>query len=182
MTRVLIDTCVLYPSILRNVLLGCAKVRLFEPLWSERILEEWRRAAVRNGIGSEAGIEIALVRADWSNAVVSAPETVENELILPDEDDRHVLAAAIEGGANELLTANVSDFPMRILGKYDMIRRHPDEFLLELALANSAMVKNVIDSVHAMAETCKGERINRRKMLQRSGIPRVAKWDAKLIN
>ncbi len=178
MNRVLIDTCVLYPSILRGILLGCAKAGLFEPLWSDRILEEWRRAAERNGIGAESGIEIALVTADWRKAVVTVPEGAEDGLTLPDENDRHVLAAAIAGEAQELLTANISDFPTRVLGQHGIVRRHPDEFLLELALAQPEVIKGIIDTVHAMAETGKGERVNRRKMLQRSGVPRVAKWDA----
>lgn len=87
------------------------------------------------------------------------------------------MAAAIAGKADELLTANISDFPTRILGQYGVVRRHPDEFLLELALAHPDVVKAVIDDVHQRAEQGKGERINRRKMLQKSGVPRVAKWD-----
>lgn len=177
MTRVLIDTCVLYPSILRSVLLGCAKAGLFEPLWSERILEEWRRAAERNGIAAEATIEIALVSADWRQAVVAVPEGAEDGLQLPDENDRHVLAAAIAGDAAELLTANIGDFPTRVLGQFGVVRRHPDEFLLELALAQPEVVSAVIDTVHQKAEAGNGARVNRRKMLQRSGVPRVAKWD-----
>ncbi len=180
MTRVLIDTCVLYPSILRSVLLGCAKAGMFVPLWSERILEEWRRAAERNGIAAEAGIEIALATADWRGAVVDVSDNAGDDLILPDQNDRHVLAAAIAGQADELLTANIGDFPTRVLGQYGVVRRHPDEFLLEMALAQPDVVQGVIDRVHGMAETGKGERVNRRKMLQRSGVPRVAKWDAGL--
>lgn len=181
MTRVLIDTCVLYPSILRSVLMGCAKAGLFEPLWSDRIIEEWRRAADRNGIAAEAGIEIAMLTADWRSANVAVPDGVEDDLVLPDQNDRHVLAAAIAGGADELLTANISDFPTRVLGQYGVLRRHPDEFLLELALAHPEVVSEVIDSVHAKAETGKGERVNRRKMLQRSGVPRVAKWNSGVV-
>lgn len=181
MSRVLIDTCVLYPSILRSILLGCAKAGLFEPLWSEHILEEWRRAAERNGIGAEAGIEIALISADWRGAVVDVAKGAEGGLTLPDENDRHVLAAAIEGRGDELLTANIGDFPTRVLGQHGIVRRHPDEFLLELALAHPEVVRGIIDGVHQMAETGKGERVNRRKMLQRSGVPRVAKWDAGLV-
>lgn len=177
MTRVLIDTCVLYPSILRSVLMGCAKAGLFEPLWSDRIIEEWRRAADRNGIGAEAGIEIAMLTADWRGANVTVSDGAEDDLVLPDHNDRHVMAAAIAGQADELLTANIGDFPTRVLGQYGVVRRHPDEFLLELALANADVVSGVIDKVHAMAEAGKGERVNRRKMLQKSGVPRVAKWD-----
>jgi predicted nucleic acid-binding protein len=177
MTRVLIDTCVLYPSILRSVLIGCAKAGLFEPLWSERIIGEWRRAADRNGIGPEAGIEIAILTSDWRHAMVEVPAGAADDLILPDQDDRHVLAAAIAGQADELLTANISDFPTRVLGQYGVVRRHPDEFLLELALGHAEVVSAVIDKVHQMAEMGKGERVNRRKMLQKSGVPRVAKWD-----
>ncbi|WGI21031.1 PIN domain-containing protein [Amylibacter sp. IMCC11727] len=178
MTRVLIDTCVLYPSILRSVLMGCAKAGLFEPLWSARILEEWRRAAARNGVAAEAGIEIAMLTADWRDANVTVADGAEDDIVLPDQNDRHVLAAAIEGNANELLTANTGDFPTRVLAQYGVIRRHPDEFLLELALAQPEVVSEVIDRVHAMAEAGKGERVNRRKMLQKSGVPRMAKWDA----
>ena len=162
--------------------MGCAKAGLFEPLWSARILEEWRRAAERNGIAAEAGIEIALASADWQKAVVTLPEGAEDGLLLPDENDRHVLAAAIAGEAQELLTANIGDFPTRVLGQYGVVRRHPDEFLLELALAHPDVVRHVIDEVHSKAETQKRERVNRRKMLQRSGVPRVAKWDATILN
>lgn len=158
--------------------MGCAKAGLFTPLWSERIIEEWRRAAERNEIAAEARIEIALLTADWRGAMVDVPIGAEADLILSDQDDRHVLAAAIAGNADELLTANISDFPTRALAQYGVIRRHPDEFLLELALAHTDEVLRIVDDVHARAEAGKGDRINRRKMLQKSGVPRVAKWDA----
>ena len=44
--KVLIDTCVLYPTVMRQMLLGAAEHGLFIPLWSDQILEEWARAAV----------------------------------------------------------------------------------------------------------------------------------------
>ncbi|MDG1947734.1 MAG: PIN domain-containing protein, partial [Amylibacter sp.] len=103
--KVLLDTCVLYPSILRSILLGAAQKDFFEPLWSERIIEEWRRAAHRNHNEAEATIEIALLRVNWPKSQVEiGPEN--KNLFLPDENDIHVLQAAIEGNADELLTAN----------------------------------------------------------------------------
>lgn len=178
MTRVLIDACVLYPSILRSILLDCAKAGLFEPLWSERIVEEWRRAADRNGVLGEASLEIAMFTADWRSGLVEVPQDIEAELTLPDVNDRHVLAAAIAAQADELLTANISDFPTRVLGRFNVVRRHPDDFLLELALNHGAIVSKAIDRVHGVAEGRAEAAVNRRKMLQKSGVPRVAKWDA----
>lgn len=175
--RVLIDACVLYPSVLRALVLGCAKQGAFVPLWSERILEEWRRAAHRNAIGPMADTEIALLRADWRGAEVDVSDIPLEDLHLPDENDRHVLAAAMAGRADELLTANTGDFPTRVLARHAILRRHPDEFLLELALGNKVSVGDVIDRVHADAEAIKGAPVNRRKMLQRCGLPRLAKWD-----
>ena len=45
--RAVLDACVLYPPVLRDLLLGCAEAGLYEPKWSERILEEWARAVVK---------------------------------------------------------------------------------------------------------------------------------------
>lgn len=183
--RVLVDACVLYPSILRSIVLDCAKAGGFVPLWSDRILEEWRRAAVKNGIGPLAETEIALLRADWRNASVdgSAVDAVDlDALYLPDPDDRHVLAAAIGGQADELLTANTGDFPTGVLASHKILRRHPDEFLLELALGDGVMMSDVLNRTHAAAEAMKGDTVNRRKMLQRCGVPRLAKWDGAQIN
>jgi len=130
--KVLLDTCVLYPSILRSILLGAAQKDFFEPLWSERIIEEWRRAAHRNHNEAEATIEIALLRVNWPKSQVEiGPEN--KNLFLPDENDIHVLQAAIEGNADELLTANLKDFPTPILSSHGIVRRTPDDFLLELA-------------------------------------------------
>ena len=107
--RVLIDACVLYPTVLREIVIGTASRGLFTPLWSERILEEWRRAAEKRGEAGIAEVEIAALKALFPVAMVrSSPET-EARLSLPDADDVHVLAAAIDGGADELLTLNLKE-------------------------------------------------------------------------
>ena len=46
--RAVLDACVLYPTVLRGLLQHCAAAGLYVPLWSGRILEEWRRAVVRS--------------------------------------------------------------------------------------------------------------------------------------
>ena len=47
--RVLLDACTLYPTVMREILIGVARAGYYTPLWSDRILEEWARAAARFG-------------------------------------------------------------------------------------------------------------------------------------
>ena len=115
--KVLIDACVLYPTVLREIVLGLARAEAFVPVWSERILEEWRRAAARHGDGAIAEAEIASVRALFPDAVADPAPDIEARLILPDPDDVHVLAAAVQAGCDELLTLNLKDFPTRVVGR-----------------------------------------------------------------
>ncbi len=72
--KLLLDACVLYPTVLREILIGCARAGLYTPpLWSARILEEWARATVKLGPQAEvfARGEIAMLRAVFPNAEVS---------------------------------------------------------------------------------------------------------------
>ena len=63
--KILLDANVLFPTVMREVLLGVASQGLFTPFWSERILEEWARAAAKLGPGGEAQArgEIAMLKA-----------------------------------------------------------------------------------------------------------------------
>ena len=69
--RVLLDACVLFPTVLREVLLGCAARGLYEPRWSAHILEEWARATVKLGPGAEALArgEVAVAKAQFPAAM-----------------------------------------------------------------------------------------------------------------
>src|ERR1019366_2112664 len=51
-------------------------------------------------------------------------------LQLPDPDDRHVLAAAIRGHADVIVTMNLRDFPADTIGPFGIDAQHPDEFIL----------------------------------------------------
>lgn len=173
--RVLIDACVLYPTVLRRIVLGFAQASVFEPLWSARILEEWARAAARDGAVAEASArgEIAALRARFPGAEVPAAPAIEARLHLPDDNDRHVLAAAIAGEASELLTLNVRDFPTRTLNGHGILRRHPDEFLLEAIRADAALT-GVVDAVHRSARV-DGIDLERRALLKRARLSRLGK-------
>jgi hypothetical protein len=143
----------------------------FQPVWSERILEEWARATRRLPEGAEAvaRAEIARMRAAWPEAEVAVPEELIAGLSLPDPDDRHVLAAAIAGGAGTLLTRNRADFPPRALARHGVLLREPDGFLLEL-LGEGIDVAAVAEGVRARA----GGPVMR-SMLKRAGLPRLGK-------
>lgn len=67
-----------------------------------------------------------------------------SSLDLPDPNDRHVLAAAIVGRADVIVTRNLKDFPADRLAAYDLEAQHPDTFVrhvpdLDTAIALSAV-------------------------------------------
>ncbi|MEM9343130.1 MAG: PIN domain-containing protein [Pseudomonadota bacterium] len=175
MTRVLIDACVLYPTVMREVVLGVASEGVFTPLWSDRILEEWARAAARIGEEATARAEIALLRAAWPTASVAVSEATDTRLTLPDPCDTHVLAAAIDGEADELMTLNLKDFPTRTLSAEGIIRRDPDGVLMEALSQHPDTVKRVVQRVHAKAQDLAKEDIPLRALLKRARLPRLGK-------
>ena len=121
--RALLDACVLYPTVMRELLLGAAGAGLYTPLWSPRILEEWARAVARN-IPADAALartEIALARAAFPEAEIAPAPDTEAALALPDPADTHVLAAAIDGHADILVTDNRADFPTRTLARHGLM-------------------------------------------------------------
>lgn len=175
--RVLIDACVLYPTVMREVLIGVAAQGLFEPLWSARILEEWARAAARLGDGFEdlARGEVALLRARWPNAEIVYSPDVEAGLHLPDPDDTHVLAAAIAGKADILLTMNLKDFPTRAVSEQGVVRRDPDSLLREMFEENPDTVGQVAENVRQVAESLSGMPQDMRKLMKKARLPRLGK-------
>lgn len=172
--RVVLDACVLFPTGLRALLLDAAKAGYFTPVWSPRILDEWRLAAEKQG--SDAGAEIALLAVNWPAASVDASAVDIETLWLPDTGDRHVLAAAIAAQATELVTANLRDFPSRVLAKYGVTPRHPDTFLLEIAQQDAAFLSKLVEEQVRVAEAGLGLCLDQRGFLKRAGLPRLAKF------
>ncbi len=173
--KVLIDANVLFPTVLREIVLGLAATGHFSPLWSERILEEWRRAALRIGEGEIGEIEVATARRQFPEALVTASSETEAVLVLPDPNDVHVLASAIDGQADELLTMNLRDFPTNALAPYGILRRDPDGFLLEAFHAEPDRVRTVVDAVLKRAGDHGIDVSSPRRVLKRARLPRLGK-------
>jgi predicted nucleic acid-binding protein len=175
--KVLIDACVLYPTVMREVVLAVAAQGLFQPLWSARILEEWARAARKLGPVGEAQArgEVAVVRANWPRAEVPPSPGIEARLYLPDADDVHVLAAAIAGNADILLTLNAPDFPGHTLAEEGLTRRDPDGFLWQLWSEQPDPVADAVARVHAEAERLSGAPLGLRALLKKARLPRLGK-------
>ncbi len=175
--KVLLDTNVLYPTVMREVLLGVAGQGLFTPLWSARILEEWALAARKLGPSGEvqARGEIATVRARWPQAEVTWPPSLESRLWLPDDADIHVLAAAIAASADLIVTVNAKDFPRQILAEEGLSRSDPDSFLLGFWQAQPELVTPVCDAVLQEARRLSGEDWQMRPLLKKARLPRLAK-------
>jgi PIN domain len=132
---VLYDACVLYPAPLRDLLMQLALSDLFQARWTDRIHDEWTRnvAANRPDISPASLARCRkLMDEHVPDCLVTEYEALISTLTLPDLDDRHVLAAAIHGGAGLIVTFNLSDFPASVLGQFHIEAIHPDEFIARL--------------------------------------------------
>ena len=175
--RIVIDTCVLYPTVMREVVLGAAKAGLFEPIWSARILEEWARAAIKLGPTGEAQArgEIALLRAAWPGAERPAAPGVAQRLWLPDGDDVHVLAVAVDASADSIMTLNAKDFPRGVLAEEGITRVDPDGYLSRLWPQHEAVLRDVCAGILATARAMSGKDWEMRGLMKKARLPRLGK-------
>ena len=175
--RACLDACVLFPTVLREVLTGVAALGLYQPIWSERILEEWARATNKLGPGAEvqARGEIAVLRSQFPKASVRPRDGDLARLHLPDVNDIHVLASAIAGSADVLVTFNAKDFPKQTLAFEGVKRVNPDEFLMDLWMETPEAVEQVVAQVHRTAVHMMGEDIALRALMKRARLPRLGK-------
>ena len=175
--KALLDACVLYPTVTREMLVGVAGEGVFTPLWSERILEEWARATRKLGASEEAYArgEVAALRAAWPKAEVALNAGLMARLHLPDPDDIHVLAAAIDGSADIIVTFNASDFPRETLAAEGLQRMDPDQFLRTLFDAKPEAVRRVAERVLAEAQRLSGEPWEMRALLKKARLPKLGK-------
>ena len=106
-----LDTCALYGAYLCDTLLCLAEATTFRPLWSADVLEELGRNLLKLGLAEEA-VErrIGEMRRWFPDAMVRGYEDLAQNMSC-DPKDRHVLAAAVRGNAEVLVTFNLKDFP-----------------------------------------------------------------------
>lgn len=129
------DACVLYPFHLRNVLIQCAVDGLVEARWTDDIHAEWIRNLAANLPETPASrfkITRDRMKAVLPDADVANYQTLIPDLLLPDPDDRHVLAAAIAAKASVIVTWNLKDFPATALRQHGVAGISPDDLLAEL--------------------------------------------------
>lgn len=128
----LLDANVLYPAPMRDLFLQLAQAGLYYARWSAEIHREWIDALLRNEPHRD---RTALERTrDLMNdavrdCLVTGYEGLIPSLSLPDPADRHVLAAAITGNCDTIVTRNLRDFPAVSLVRHGIEARHPDDFL-----------------------------------------------------
>ncbi|AMD86871.1 toxin PIN [Actinomyces radicidentis] len=173
----LLDACVLVPVALADTLLRVAEQGLYRSLWSARILDETVAAIEEVHPDLQAGAarrRTDLMDRAFQDASVSGWDGLLSALSLPDPDDAHVLAAAIVGRADVIVTLNLKDFPQTALEPYEIRAIGPDEFLLDqLDLAPDL----VLEAVRRQAEDSRRPPVDLNALLEhlaRCGVPQFA--------
>jgi predicted nucleic acid-binding protein len=128
-----LDTNVIYPLVVRDLLFWLAHYDLYTAKWSEHIFDEWRRLMRDKGVPeSELENRIARANSAFPDAQVTNYHSLIECLELSDENDRHVLAAAIKTNANVIVTHNLKDFPQDYLSTFGLSAKDPDDFITDV--------------------------------------------------
>ena len=119
---VVLDACVLMSTLLRRMLLRAAEAGVFQPVWSARIGDEWRRNAARLWESTSADTlmeEWQRMQGAFPDADPGAADAYEVGLRYSDPKDFHVIATGLAKRARSgdqltprvsVLTWNLKDF------------------------------------------------------------------------
>lgn len=149
-----LDTCVLVPMVPADLLLRLADAGLFRPLWSEIVMAELLdvlgRVHPEYATDGRARNRVKAMNKAFPDARVSGWEQLEQGIRLPDPNDAHVLAAAIAGRADIIVTENLKDFPEAVLDLHGLEAQGLDEFLLnQLDLMPDATIRALHEQAQA---------------------------------
>ena len=68
-----------------------------------------------------------------------------DQVEVPDANDAHVVAAAIECGATTIVTSNLKDFPGERLARFEVEAVDPDAFVMRCIDANPVIAASSFD-------------------------------------
>jgi hypothetical protein len=173
-----LDACVLYQLAIADSLMSIAVTGLFAAKWTKKIEEEWMRSLekdrpeIKGRLGSrrddmrEAVPDWEIPEASW-NSIVSS-------LTLPDPNDVHVLAAAIMGHADCIVTRNHQDFPESVMAVYGIDILDPDEFIVNQWDLENICVMAAFKSMRARRKKPTESVEDFARTLERNGLPATA--------
>jgi predicted nucleic acid-binding protein len=171
-----LDANVLYPALLRDVLLSLAHADLYSAKWTVHIRDEWTRSLLKDrpDQGGKIALAAEAMEAAIPDCLVAGYEHLVEGLHLPDPDDRHVLAAAIAGHADAIITWNEKDFPADVLDPFGIELQTPDEFVL-----NQIMLRRnvALAALKGMRERWEKPQVTAEALvdlLERRGLPQTA--------
>ncbi len=145
---VVYDANVLYPSMLRNLLVRVAQEGLVQAKWTERILDEAFGNLKENRPeldSAKIDKQRALINSMVRDCIIEDYEPLIPCLALPDEKDRHVLAAAIKSRAQVIVTSNLQDFPEESLQPWQVEAMSADDFVRDLIDLHEPEVRRILE-------------------------------------
>lgn len=174
----LLDACVLYPIATADALMSLATTGLFAAKWTRRIETEWIGALERSRPDLVGRLDL---RRDAMRDAVPDWEVEENAwqpiatgISLPDPNDRHVLAAALAGHADCIVTANLSDFPSIVTAPLGIEVIHPDPFIVAQWDLEPLVTVAAFKRMRARRKKPEATPIDFAAALERGGLPATA--------
>lgn len=182
---VLADANVLYSRVLRDYLLYAADQEIIAITWSRRILAEATEHLIKNVSGFDHAAATRLASAMNRAFPLAEVEPSDEDLRqldrvpLPDEDDRHVLAAALTAEATVLCTSNIRDFPADVVEPLGVEVLTPDQLLSRLVTEyEPQMLTAHRTAVGSLKGATDESTVN---ALRRAGAPTTANLIARLV-
>lgn len=174
---VILDTNVVYPVIIRDILFWFAYYDLYTPKWSEHIFDEWKRVMLEKGVTEEdADKRISKANSAFPDALVQNYKGLIAHLALPDENDRHVLAAAIKANANLIVTNNIKDFPQEYLQSFSLIAKTADDFLTDVIDLNQEQAVAAFKEMVLNKKNPKQDEFEVLNLLRKAGLTGTADY------
>jgi predicted nucleic acid-binding protein len=130
----IIDACVFFGMLKTDALMSLCSRGLFAAKWSRRIEDEWvshltQKLPDRQFQIANRKTQMRLAVPDWEvgDEGIAA---IEPGLQLPDPDDKHVLAAAIVGHADCIVTDDKWGFDETVASRYGIEVIDTDSFIV----------------------------------------------------
>lgn len=169
------DACTLYPAPLRDLLMQLSLTTIFRAHWSNQVHEEWIfNLLKKNSKLKREQLERVknLMNKYAPDSLVEGYEFLIDSIVLPDLNDRHIVAAAYHSRSDVIVTFNLKDFPEKNLVKYNLRAQHPDDFLIHTFDLNPQLVISAIREIRQRLRNPPKSKKEYLDILRRQNIPK----------